>query len=243
MKRDYCTARLDVSKIAVAMSSMRAGLLAMFVDRHDPRAFNDWQRSKFVVSPGTPSGKPRLRQLIVDLLPPISKPSELLPTEAILMFTAARVDFVDFMRCVTVIDQILKESHSYSNIVASSNRSQACSHEHSEPHSIVKEAMNHAQSCDHEVQILQTYLQPDILVTVDRVGTLTIKLNYKNENASCSSSSMCCVKVYPGCNPSDLLRDFERCNTAQQDALKAALLAEDYTLLHGCPGKITNCLI
>jgi hypothetical protein len=44
------------------------------------------------------------------------------------------------------------------------------------------------------------------------------------------------LKVYSGCNPYDLLYEYQRCNPSQQQAIKTILQNRDYSLLQGYPG-------
>jgi hypothetical protein len=46
--------------------------------------------------------------------------------------------------------------------------------------------------------------------------------------------------IYPGCNPVNLLKEFNGCNHDQQLAVRKTLLAQDYALIHGFPGDYQN---
>jgi hypothetical protein len=184
-----CHFRIDREVNTMSMSYLRASLLSLFVRSHKPKTFLDMEQARKNGMPteeDEAANRKRLRELIVDLVPP-TFPGKTALKEGLRMFTPDSLsdDFVE--KALVMLD-------------------------------FYGSGMLDAQE-DGKTPASSSQTQNPIRKTHE--GLLYI-LDY--------------FVVYPGCNPYDLLKEFNDLNEDQREAVRHALLAKDYALLQGYPG-------
>lgn len=207
------TCRLDISNVAVAVASMRAVLLSLFVDTHDPKAFQEWCKSRIgpaISASASACRLEKLKQHIVDLSSPSFRPEEALG-DGILMFAPPNISRDSFNRSLMML-----------------------------------------QFYSTDINAARKHFQEQVYVTGISVGPHSRLPNLQSNQYIPAEEFLpgfrICINergdihlpdglvVYPGCNPEDLFREYQRCNTGQQLAIRRVLCSEDYSLLHGYPG-------
>lgn len=209
------TVRLDISNVAVAVASMRACLLSLFVETHDPKAFQEWTKSHAeptatnAVTVASTTRCAKLKQLVVDLSPPSFRPEEALG-DGVLLFAPPHINRESFNHSLIMLQF-------YSTDIEAARkffRDQARVAGSVGPHTSLPNLQSNRYVPAEE-------FLPGFSICITARGDVHLPDG---------------LVVYPGCDPNDLFKEYQRCNAGQQLAIRRALCGEDYSLLHGYPG-------